>query len=73
MRWRSALTLIIVAGLVGGAYMRLIRPWYKNWGATPEEASRPMPLDDRVPDPIIAATRAVTVDASADKVWPWLV
>lgn len=32
-----------------------------------------MPGDDEVPDPQLAATRAVTVDAPPAAVWPWLV
>lgn len=46
-----------------------IRPWYLSWGATNEEVARAMPGDlDQ-----IGWTRAITIDASAEQVWPWLV
>jgi hypothetical protein len=32
-----------------------------------------MPGDDLVPNPDIAFTRAITINASAPAVWPWLV
>jgi len=47
-------------------------PWRK-WGATEAEATRPMPGDDEVKQPIQVTTRAVTVKARAAEIWPWLV
>ncbi len=47
-------------------------PWRK-WGATEAEATRPMPGDDEVKQPMQVTTRAVTVNARAADVWPWLV
>jgi hypothetical protein len=51
----------------------LSRLWYNRWGATEEEASRPFPGDEYVPSPRLAYTRAITIDAPAASVWPWLV
>jgi hypothetical protein len=47
-------------------------PWHRR-GATEEEATRPMPGDDEVKHPMQVTTRAVTVNASASDIWPWLV
>ena len=47
-------------------------PWRK-WGATEAEATRPMPGDDEVKQPMQVTTRAVTVNARSADVWPWLV
>ena len=44
-----------------------------RWGATAQEQKLPLPGDDLVPDPIVELTHAVTVDASPEQVWPWLV
>lgn len=33
----------------------------------------PLPGDDLVPEPTFAATRAITIDARPDEVWPWIV
>lgn len=51
----------------------LIRPWQHNWGATSEEVNRPMPGDELVADPDMNATRAVSVQASPEDIWPWIV
>jgi hypothetical protein len=47
-------------------------PWHR-WGATREEATRPMPGDDEVKRPMQVTTRAVTINASASDIWPWLI
>jgi hypothetical protein len=66
--------LAFVAGLIAIlAYTRFVAPWHRRWGATGEEVARAMPLDDRVTDPNAISTRAITIDAQPDKVWPWLV
>jgi hypothetical protein len=43
-----------------------------RWGATGEEADATLADDDLVPTPDLQATRAVTVNAPADHVWPWI-
>ena len=45
----------------------------RTWGATAEEAAATLPGDEFVPDPAEQTTLAVTVDASADAIWAWLV
>jgi hypothetical protein len=49
------------------------RPWALTWGATNEEIDRSMPGDDIVENPMFDATRAVTIAASREEIWPWLV
>jgi hypothetical protein len=51
----------------------LLRRWHRRWGATTDEVSMPMPGDDLVPGSQVAWTRAITIDAPPDAVWPWLV
>jgi hypothetical protein len=58
------------AGLA--AYGLALRPWFLAWGATDEEVRGPWPGDEMTPDAICQATRAVTIFASADEIWPWL-
>jgi hypothetical protein len=43
-----------------------------RWGATAEEATMALPGDDLLPRADLAATRAITVAAGADVVWPWI-
>lgn len=47
----------------------VIRPWHLRWGATTEEVSRAMPGDLEH----IGWTRAITIDATPEQIWPWLV
>ena len=55
---RRAATVGSLAPLV---YLLVIRPWHLRWGATSEDARRPMPGDELVPRPIVESIRAVTV------------
>ena len=56
-----------------GVYLRFIRPWQLRWGATDEEVGRAMPGDEVVKHPTFNATRAVTIQARPEEIWPWLV
>jgi hypothetical protein len=49
------------------------RPRMLTWGATGEEVVRPLAGDDLVANPLYVTTRAITVQAPAAAVWPWLV
>jgi hypothetical protein len=51
----------------------LVRHWHLHWGATDDEVRAPMPGDELVPDASVTATRAVTIDAPPEAVWPWIV
>jgi hypothetical protein len=51
----------------------LYRKWHLQWGATPAEVSGSLPGDTQFPNAPFQATRAITVDAPPDEVWPWLV
>jgi hypothetical protein len=43
-----------------------------RWGVTDAETSLHYPCDDIVPDPAWQAWRGATVDASPERVWPWI-
>lgn len=51
---------------------RAFTPWQRNWGATEDEQLRVMPGDDFVVAPEYVTTRAITVDAPPDAIYPWL-
>ena len=65
----SAIALLLALALFWLVY----RPWALTWGATDDEVARPMPGDSVVADPTFNATRAVTIDAPPEAVWPWIV
>jgi hypothetical protein len=54
------------------AYRRWIQPWQHRWGASDEEVRRALPGDDLLSD-AASTTRAITIAAPAEQVWPWLV
>jgi NAD(P)-dependent dehydrogenase (short-subunit alcohol dehydrogenase family) len=56
----------------GAAVVALARRRYLRWGSTAEELARALPGDDLVPDANITATRAISVAATAETVWPWI-
>jgi hypothetical protein len=48
-------------------------PWYSNWGATGAEQRQTLPGDEFVPVVRAQMTRAITIDAPPEDIWPWLV
>ncbi len=51
----------------------LYRHWHQRWGATDEEVHGPMSGDEIVSKPSFNATRAITIEAPPELVWPWIV
>ena len=72
----SGWTRLLLGACLGGAaalaYAKLGRPAMLRWGATRRELERNLPGDDLLPDPVAEATRALTILAPAEHVWPWL-
>jgi hypothetical protein len=62
---------------MGGAalalYATVIRRRMNRWGATADEVRNWLPGDDLHPGRRLVSTRAVTIDAPPEDVWPWLV
>ena len=65
---------LAVAGAAGiAAYVFAVRPSHLRWGATDEELNEPLIGDELAPNPKLRATHAITINAPARDVWPWLV
>ncbi len=64
--------LVSVVAFIAFFYS-VYRPWQLSWGATADEVTRPMVGDGLVKNPTFNATRAVTVNAPAERIWPWIV
>jgi hypothetical protein len=75
MKRRITYPLGLAAGAATlvAAYPMLLRRRCLRWGATPDEAARPLPGDDLIREPELVSTRAITIDAPPDAIWPWLV
>jgi hypothetical protein len=50
----------------------LVHPDLLRSGITAEEGRRGLPGDELVRNPMWEATRAITIDAPVDDVWPWV-
>lgn len=55
-----------------GAYTLLVRPWHLRWGVTEAEFARAYPGDGLLPDVTGHVTRAITIQATPEQIWPWL-
>jgi hypothetical protein len=65
--------LVLGVGIAVGLYGLAVRPWMLRWGSTAEERRRPLAGDDFSADAGYVTTRAVTIKAPAEAVWPWLI
>jgi hypothetical protein len=63
----------VALGSAAAIYVVIVRPRQLRWGATKEEAGAVLPGDDLIPIADLAATRAIMIRASAERVWPWIV
>lgn len=63
----SAIVLVV---LISG-YRATARPWHARWGATAEEADQALPGDELL-EVAGQTTRAISIDADPEAVWPWL-
>lgn len=67
------LSTVAVTGLVLSAYLFVARPSQLRWGATNAEVVRAMPGDALANHPTFLSTRAITIDAAPEAIWPWLI
>lgn len=68
-RGGRVLGLVAVAAML---YRLLLRRSILNWGATDAEADARLPGDELLEQADGVATRAITIDAPASAVWPWI-
>jgi hypothetical protein len=64
---------IAVLGVMVMTYERWLKPWQERWGATDEELALALPGDHLIEEPAAQVTRAITIDAPREEVWPWIV
>jgi hypothetical protein len=79
-QWFAPLWLLRRLGLLapvtlatGLVYKGMLESWHRTWGATPSELARSLPGDELQPDAGYVATRAVTINAPPQAIWPWIV
>src|SRR5689334_10153095 len=67
---RTALGGVGIAALAGYVALQWLG---RTYGSTSTERSMAMPGDEIVTSPRYAITHAITIDARAQHIWPWLV
>ena len=72
MNRRGVTAGALVAGFAADAAVRY-RRWHLQWGATDQELAMALPGDEMVQRPHFNFTRAVTIQARPEEIWPWLV
>lgn len=71
--WALLLIAVGCIAVLAILYHLVIRPWHLRWGTIDDEATRALPGDDFAPESNPPATHAISINASAKEVWPWLV
>jgi hypothetical protein len=69
---RGLVAGVLAAGVAAYAAVRY-RRWHLRWGATDDELTLALPGDDMVQRPHFNFTRAITIHARPEEIWPWLV
>ena len=63
---------VTAIGGVAAAYILLARPRHLRWGTIDHEFDELLSGDELIVKADLIATRAITIRASADQVWPWI-
>ena len=63
--------LVILAAIA--VYTFVARPWFLDWGAVGNDATRPLAGDDAWLGGVVTGTRGVSIGELPETVWPWLV
>lgn len=71
MPLKKLAALALTLGAVVLLYVLVARPWFLSWGATETDRAQTLPGDEIVPD-ARGTTRAITIAAPADEIWPWV-
>lgn len=69
---RAVVGGVVAAGLFGAGAVAMSR-WQRRWAASTAENRARLPGDEQIAEPAMQHTRAITIEAAAADVWPWIV
>jgi hypothetical protein len=69
---RFAAPVMLALLALAALYARIVRRPVMTWGATDEEAGGHLPGDELLAEADGVSTRAISIDAPPEAVWPWL-
>jgi hypothetical protein len=74
VKWRRILLATAAFLIIATVFVWFVyRPWALHWGSTDAEIAGAMTGDELLANPIFDATRAVTILADPEHIWPWIV
>lgn len=70
--------LKVIGGLAGLGVLIMVMmfaslPWMDRWGASDAETTASLTGDELVPSPRISYTRAISINAAPEEIYPWIV
>lgn len=71
--WLQILLIVFGALILAILSLRLLQPWMNRWGATGAESNAVFPGDELLAQPVRFFNRVISIQAGADKIFPWLV
>jgi len=69
----TLIIITVISTVLTILYLFVLRPWQLKWGATAIEIKRAMPGDEIVDRPTFNASRAVSINAIAENIYPWII
>lgn len=65
--------IVVLVVIVTVIYLAILRPMHMHWGATEAEVKSGFPGDTLVAKPDFNATRGITINASPEEIWKWII
>lgn len=69
LRFGTGVILVIATLVISFSFLN---QWIINWGSSKAEQEIVYPGDDLSPTPLLTWTHGITIDATPEKVWPWV-
>ena len=72
-KFLKVVSILAILAAMSVAVVILLTPWIDSWGATDAEVNATFPGDELIPTPASFVNRAVTVNATPEQIYPWIV
>ena len=72
-RFFKMIGILAGLGIIALVIMFVLLPWMDRWGASDGEVAATLTGDELVPSPRISYTRAVSIQAKPEEIYPWIV
>lgn len=69
----KVVVVLLAVGVIGAVLTAALLPWMDAWGASEAEIATSFPGDELVPAPRVTYTRAISINAAPEAIYPWIV